>query len=318
MLSTHALLTAIGIQSDAALPLSAVASWVLKDGLGSAGVMLTASRLGKAMDSHLKTSRWLSDVGMVVGTTLEMATPLVPPLWFLPLASVANTFKGLAGLTNGASKAALHQHFARDGNMAEITAQSHSQQTACYLLGTAAGLGLTALPQLWLPFVAVSAMQLWCARMAIAGLHLRSLDALRFPLLVRHHLLSGTVPSPAALAAQEQWMWAWLRRRPVRIGTSVRVFADATQLEAAIARSRGAPYLLHCEASGDVSVVLGVNASDAQVVEAVWQAYVLHFGGADVASERFAAFESALRTQGWLVEESASLEASAGRVRAQW
>ncbi len=39
VLSTHCLLTAIGMQSEAAIPLSAAANWVLKDGLGAFGVM---------------------------------------------------------------------------------------------------------------------------------------------------------------------------------------------------------------------------------------------------------------------------------------
>jgi hypothetical protein len=95
VLSMHCLLTAVGMQSEVALPLSAVASWVLKDGLGAAGVMLAASRFGRVVDSRVKSARWVSELGMVVGAALEMMTPLVPGVLFLPLASVANTFKGL-------------------------------------------------------------------------------------------------------------------------------------------------------------------------------------------------------------------------------
>ena len=81
VLSTHALLTALGFQAELSIPLSAAANWVLKDGLGSAGVMITASRFGKAMDSHLKASRWMAEIGMVTGVALEMLTPYFPG-WF--------------------------------------------------------------------------------------------------------------------------------------------------------------------------------------------------------------------------------------------
>jgi Vitamin B6 photo-protection and homoeostasis len=46
VLATHSLLTAVGVGSGAALPLSASISWILKDGLGCLGQVLAAHRLG--------------------------------------------------------------------------------------------------------------------------------------------------------------------------------------------------------------------------------------------------------------------------------
>jgi hypothetical protein len=56
------------------------------------------------MDSHLKASRWVSELGMVFGVGLELITPLVPVWFFLPLATIANTFKGLSALIGGGKK----------------------------------------------------------------------------------------------------------------------------------------------------------------------------------------------------------------------
>ena len=60
---------------------------------------IAASRFGRVLDSRVKSARWVSELGMVFGVGLEMMTPLVPVWLFLPLASVANTLKGLSALS---------------------------------------------------------------------------------------------------------------------------------------------------------------------------------------------------------------------------
>lgn len=57
---------------------------------------------------------------------LELITPLFPQ-YFLPLASLANLVKGIAGLTLGATKASLNKMFALSENMGDVTAKYQSQ-----------------------------------------------------------------------------------------------------------------------------------------------------------------------------------------------
>lgn len=298
VLSTAALLNAVGLNSAAALPISAVANWVLRDGLGSAGVMLVASRFGKTMDSHLKSSRWFCECAMVAGTMMEMMTPMVPGPLFLPLASIANTFKGLGGLVNGASKAALHRHFARDGNLAEITAQSHSQQTACYVTGTFVGLGLTSLQMPWTCFFFTSALQLWATHKAIDQVALQTIDAARFPILATSFLRGGTIPTPHDMISLERFHWPFARV-PVVIGASVEVLKGSSfPLEKR--------YIIERTEDGRVYVLLHVDATDMECAQGAFEAHQLHLGiqgGAD-----FGAFRAAMLAAGWKLDQGLSLE----------
>lgn len=297
VLSTAALLNAVGVSSAAALPISAVANWVLRDGLGSAGVMLVASRFGKTMDSRLKASRWLCECTMVMGTMMEMMTPLVPPSLFLPVASLANTFKGLGGLVNGASKAALHRHFARDGNLAEITAQSHSQQTASYILGTTLGLALTSFHAPWTCFFFASALQLWATHKAIDQVALQTVDASRFPHLVSAFLLQGTVPTPKDMISLERFHWPFVQT-PVVIGASVKVLPDG------FVPPKEKLYIVHRRGGGTVYLLLHVDATDLQCAEGAFDAYQTHLG----KRANFSDFCAALVKAGWNLEEGLSLE----------
>lgn len=61
LLCTHSMLTAVGVSSGTSIPLSAAASWVLKDGLGSLGSMFVAKVYGSSFDHHTKRSRWTAD-----------------------------------------------------------------------------------------------------------------------------------------------------------------------------------------------------------------------------------------------------------------
>ena len=127
VLSTNAMLVSIGVTNSAAsLPLAATINWVLKDGLGSIGMIAYAAYVGQRFDANAKATKWRADALFNVGVLLELATPLAPTL-FLPLASLANVAKGVGGLAAGASKAALHRTLALRENLGDITAKLYSQ-----------------------------------------------------------------------------------------------------------------------------------------------------------------------------------------------
>ncbi|ELR15757.1 uncharacterized protein ACA1_379390, partial [Acanthamoeba castellanii str. Neff] len=111
-------------------------------GLGCLGMMLVAGAFGKFFDTETKRIRWAADCIHVAGVALELATPLFPA-YFLPLASLANSAKGIAGLTTGATKAAINQGFALRDNLGDITAKGHSQGIVAYLMGMGIGIGTT-------------------------------------------------------------------------------------------------------------------------------------------------------------------------------
>ena len=315
VLATSCLLQALGMQAESALPLSAAANWVLKDGLGSLGVMAAASRFGKAMDSRLRLARWVSELGMVAGVAIEMLTPLFPPGWFLPVASVANMCKGLSALTGGASKAAFHRHFAIDSNLANVTAMAHSQHTAAYTLGTALGVLFTSLGfSPWLTFVALSSIQLLAVRQATAAVALASLDAQRGPMLVQQYLNSKSVVTPAEMRALDRFEWPFVTpfRLPhnLVVGASVQVFENVSQLEAAQKKSNGKPFWIHWDGA-TAHIVLLDEAREQDIVEAVFIACCEAQGNGGAV---FSNFKIALERSGWRVDEC-TMETSAHRIR---
>ena len=292
-----------------------------KDGLGGLGVVVAASRFGRAMDGRPKTARWLSEWAMVAGTSLELASPLVLPGLFLPLAALANACKGLAALSGGASKAAFHRHFARAANLADVTAVSHSQHTAAFTGGTLAGvalslvLGPAAGAPVWIAFVALSTVQLVAVHRATRVLAMRTLDAGRGPLLAVEFLKSGVVVGPKEMGKREQFAWPFAREKlPFRLemGASPSVFENEQQLEEAMKRAGNRPFLVHWQ-NPRLSVVLRPGLRDGQMVEAMFEACRQVVGG----EAQFAEFEKALLAAGWTMEEAA-LETSFEQIRLEW
>ena len=74
---------------------------------------------------------------------LEISTALAPH-WFLPLGATANAVKGLAWMAGGSSRSAFNVAFAKDRNIADVTAKATSQTICTSLLGTAAGMAIAA------------------------------------------------------------------------------------------------------------------------------------------------------------------------------
>lgn len=220
VLSTHALLTSLGVGVAAAAPLAATVNWVLKDGLGSLGMIVYAARGGGAarFDGDAKVTKWRADVLFNVGVLLELLTPLVPTL-FLPLASLANVAKGVGGLAAGASKAALHRALARRDNLGDVTAKLYSQGIAAYLIGMGGGIALSHLAAtsgaggaaVLAAFGALTTVHLAASLQALRCVELRSLNEQRLLILAAHYAACGEIATPAHVASCERIV-TWRRR----------------------------------------------------------------------------------------------------------
>lgn len=179
VLSTQALLVAVGVGTQSAAPMAAALNWVMKDGVGQLGGVLFASQLGKGgMDVDYwknKTRKWLgplasSKVGrkkrgnfqrgtadtnpkrwrmvaalaLDLSTLLEICTPFLGTEYFLPCASIANIGKNIGFLAASASRAAIHQSLTKTegktSNLGDVTAKAGSQAILASLLGTGFGI----------------------------------------------------------------------------------------------------------------------------------------------------------------------------------
>jgi hypothetical protein len=158
VLSTQALLVAVGVGTQSAAPMAAALNWVMKDGVGQLGGVLFASQLGSGgmdmdywrskfrrkqqqsppkksrrrrgggnfqqgtADSNPKRWRMVAALALDLSTLLEICTPMLGPEWFLPCASVANIGKNVGFLAASASRAAIHQSLSMGGSTAPAAA----------------------------------------------------------------------------------------------------------------------------------------------------------------------------------------------------
>ena len=128
ILTAQSLLVALGMGSTpGALPLTAAAKWVLKDGVGSFATLLAGAFGGQKYDEDPK--RWwaLTNALEDVARAIELVTPAAPTL-FLPLAASA-TFVRSAALTGRGSlmNGTFMQHFGRNQNLGDIRAKLEVQ-----------------------------------------------------------------------------------------------------------------------------------------------------------------------------------------------
>jgi len=113
VLSTQALLLAVGVGSACAAPFAAALNWVMKDGIGQLGGVIFASRhMGSSIDSDPKRWRMVAALSQDVATLLEILCPLFPG-YLLCIASMVGIGKNISFLTASASRAAIHQSLSK-------------------------------------------------------------------------------------------------------------------------------------------------------------------------------------------------------------
>lgn len=143
VLSSAFLLYAVGLSGGAAVPTAGAVNWVLKDGVGQLGTLLFGKAIAHNFDIHSKTWYFLSTVLLCAAMGIEIVTAVVPG-YFLILGSTANTIKGLSWMAGGSTRSVFNLSFARDNNIADITAKQTSQYILSSVLGTATGVLCTS------------------------------------------------------------------------------------------------------------------------------------------------------------------------------
>lgn len=212
VLSTQSLLYAIGVGAGA-VPLAAALNWVLKDGLGQLGGVLSAALINNRFDSDPKRWRFLSALAQDASTLLEILTPLMPGA-FLPLAAIANVGKNVSWLSASATRAGIHSSLAIHGNLADVTGKAGSQTIAASTLGMLLGVALSPAigsdpRHILIAFMFCSAAHLTCMFQALRKVVLPTLSSRRlalaaspfFTLVADTEAALVTGPASAAVAA---------------------------------------------------------------------------------------------------------------------
>lgn len=216
VLSTQTLLLAVGVvgSTGKASVMAGALNWVLKDGIGQLGGVWFASRMSQAgsakFDADPKRWRMVAALSLDAATLMEIMSPLVPSMWVLPIASVANIGKNIGFLTASASRAALHQSLAIRGNLADVTAKSGSQSLAAGLVGTTLGIGLSPIlgdvAHYAMGFVCLSAIHQGCNYLGLKSVPLFNLNRRRLNIVLEAYVQDDKVLSPSQVAEQEDFL----------------------------------------------------------------------------------------------------------------
>lgn len=210
VLSTQAMLLAVGLGQGSALPLAAVMNWILKDGLGHLGSIVVGASINTKFDSDPKRYKFLS-VFLGQGANLLGILSLARPGMFLLLTSLSSALSRVGTLAITSSRARIYANFSKAGNIGDLMRCSQAQSTLATLVGTAAGVILSPLVGADINtilgvFVPVSILTHLYAYKAVSVIELRTINRQRLELIVDDWLKSGFIPSVRTVAERERFV----------------------------------------------------------------------------------------------------------------
>ena len=178
-LTTQAIMKGVGVGDQAATPLAASITWILKDGSGNIGRILFA---------------WWKGLPYFMGYSTA-------------LLCTATVMKSIVGVAGGATRAAITQHQAIRENMADVSAKDGSQETCVNLLASLVGVYLlTSVEQkeyVWLLFVLFTFVHLYANYKAVKALTMSSLNPARLNIIIKTYLDTRSVLHPDIVNRRE-------------------------------------------------------------------------------------------------------------------
>ncbi|KAH9772396.1 protein root UVB sensitive 3 [Citrus sinensis] len=234
MLSTQALLSAIGVGEKSATVIGATFQWFLRDLTGMLGGVLFTFYQGSNLDSNAKMWRLVADLMNDLGMLMDLLSPLFPSAFafVVCLGSLSRSFTGVA---SGATRAALTQHFALQNNAADISAKEGSQETMATMIGMALGMLLARITignpfAIWFSFLFLTMFHMYANYRAVRCLSLNSLNFQRSSILLQQFMETDQVLSPEQVSTMEHvlpmWTTSWISKDKLlhmRVELGVRV-----------------------------------------------------------------------------------------------
>ncbi|KAL6192859.1 hypothetical protein ACLB2K_033945 [Fragaria x ananassa] len=328
MLSTQALLGAIGVGEKSATVIGATFQWFLRDLTGMLGGILFTFYQGSNLDSNAKMWRLVADLMNDLGMLMDLVSPLFPSafVFVVCLGSLSRSFTGVA---SGATRAALTQHFALQSNAADISAKEGSQETMATMIGMALGMLLARATMerplaIWFSFLSLTMFHMYANYKAVRCLALNSLNPERCSILLQHFMKTGKVLSPEQVSKMEHvlpiWVSSWSSKNSefmnVDICLGVRV-SSLNHLEmrellhSVSSHYKKAKYLL-MERKGIVCVVMHKDSTATDVLQSLFHANAmailmdkhrnLHSESQSWMDKHYEAFIQKLKLSGWKTE----------------
>ncbi|KAL3682008.1 hypothetical protein R1sor_000030 [Riccia sorocarpa] len=263
---TQAMLLAIGVGAQRALPAAAGLNWVLKDGLGRLGRFAYSGALGSTFDSNLKRVRFSTSVLFSLSLGLEILTPYFPN-YFLFLATVANVGKSIALAAYLATSSAIHKSFAIGDNLADIAAKGQVQTVVADNIGLALSCLLSNIMRvnhrldpllLLVIFPVLSGLDLFAIYHELRAVHLQTLNKVRLEIIVELWLKSKKVASPEEVSTVEGLQFFQLpgqQTLPLRIGALTPSGWEPDDVLDVFQSQSQEPYTLLRDSSGRAAVL---------------------------------------------------------------
>lgn len=182
VVAMRAVLEATGVGDALATASSAAVQWALRDGMGMMGGLVFSYVASSCFDTHVKEFRLFADVINDVALTLDMLASYAGPNGRLYILSLSTIGKTMCGISAGATKGRITQHFSRHGNMADLTAKESTQETLVSLLGMIGGVWMANLLQhlsysvTWILFGILTLVHVWANYKAVKLLKLTTLN----------------------------------------------------------------------------------------------------------------------------------------------
>ncbi|KAI7757745.1 hypothetical protein M8C21_031757 [Ambrosia artemisiifolia] len=317
MLSTQALLSAIGVGEKSA-------------------TVIGATFQGFNGDA------WRCHVHILPGMLMDLVSPLFPSA-FVFIVCIGSLSRSFTGVASGATRAALTQHFALQNNAADISAKEGSQETVATMIGMALGMLLAHITMehptiIWFSFLSLTVFHMYANYKAVRCLNLTTLNCERSSLLLLHFMETGQVFSPKEVSVLEHvlplWVSSWSSKRTkflytqVRLGVRVSSLSSLEMMEllgSAGSQYEKAKYLL-LEKKGIISIVMHKDSTTGDVMQGFIHALVmanlsnqnstsLHLDSQTWMDKHYETFVLKLQTSGWKTER---LLSSSITWRANW
>ncbi|XP_042049206.1 protein root UVB sensitive 3 [Salvia splendens] len=328
MLSTQALLSAIGVGEKSATVIGATFQWFLRDLTGMLGGVLFTFYRGADLDSNAKMWRLAADLMNDLGMLMDLLSPLFPSA-FVVIVCLGSISRSFTGVASGATRAALTQHFALQNNAADISAKEGSQETLATMIGMALGMLLAHITMghsmaIWFCFLSLTVFHMYANYRAVRCLTLSTLNSERSSILLPHYIKTGQVLSPKEVSLMEHilplWMSSWMTSRVENLGKRVRLSVRISSLNndevvdlshlASSYYNKGMYILLPRKSF--VDVVMHRDSTAADVLQAFMHALVLaklddknqsvHIQSQSWMDKNYQDFLLMLRSSGWRTE----------------
>ncbi|KAL1317500.1 hypothetical protein HN51_069807 [Arachis hypogaea] len=328
MLSTQALLSAIGVGEKSATVIGATFQWFLRDLTGMLGGILFTFYQGSNLDSNAKMWRLVADLMNDLGMLMDLISPLFPSAFVIIvcLGSISRSFTGVA---SGATRAALTQHFALQDNAADISAKEGSQETVATMIGMALGMLVARITighplAIWVCFLSLTLFHMYANYQAVRCLALTSLNPERTTIHLQHFMKTGQVLSPEQVSAKEHVLplklTVWSSKNADLLYTKVHLGTRVSSLDnmeikehllSAASYYAKAKYLL-VERNGTVNVIVHKDSNAADVLKSFVHALILAMNVSESKSshsdsqmwidKHYDVFIHKLKSLGWKTE----------------